>query len=611
MLRRLSGLAFCLAVGVVAGCGGGGNEAKVDKSLKSADKAADFEQEKHAFVAKNGAAPGRYNGKEALDSRSMQTNPHANDAMGLGGVGGLQASKSKIATNFPATREAAREDRQELGGYLADEPSGESYQEFRENPFIEVRGEAAVSTFSIDVDTASYANVRRMILDGSMPPKDAVRIEEMLNYFSYDYPQPAGETPFSVRTETAACPWNAERRLMRIALKAREIPLDKRPACNLVFLVDVSGSMNSPEKLPLLQSSLQMLAEKLNDHDRVAIVVYAGSAGLVLPSTSGESKGTIVAAIDNLRAGGSTNGGEGIRLAYAVARQNYIDGGVNRVLLATDGDFNVGVSSDDELLRLIEAERTSKIYLSVLGFGTGNLQDDKLELLADKGNGNYSYIDSEKEARKVLVEEASGTLLTVAKDVKIQIEFNPAQASAYRLIGYENRLLRTEDFHDDRKDAGEVGAGHAVTALYEIIPPGGAQPDAESTPPGGPASDAEPLVFQKAPDQKTVELTDAAAAGLLARLKLRYKDPLGSDSKLLEFDVQDQGESYGQASIDFRFAAAVAGFGMILRDSPNRGGLTLDGVLELAQGSEGLDKDGYRAEFIELVRRSRPVLARR
>ena len=461
----------------------------------------------------------------------------------------------------------------------------ETYDRIDENPFLDVR-QNPLSTFSIDVDTASYANVRRFLNAGSLPPKDAVRIEEMLNYFSYHYEPPADDRPFSVHAEVAACPWQPKHRLLRIALKGREIDLENRPASNLVFLVDVSGSMQSPDKLPLLKNALKLMIDKLGENDRMAMVAYAGSSGVVLPSTSGQFKETILASLDRLQAGGSTNGASGIQLAYQTSRQNLIDGGTNRVILATDGDFNVGITDQGALTRLIEDEAKSGVFLSVLGFGTGNLKDSTMEKLADRGNGNYAYIDTINEARKVLVEQLGGTLVTIAKDVKLQLEFNPRRVAKYRLIGYENRLLRNEDFNDDTKDAGEIGAGHTVTALYELVPAG------EET--GVPVVDE--LKYQRA-----VEPTEAAGSDELLTLKLRYKQPDGQESKLITAVVQDSDRAYAQASEDFRFATAVAGFGMVLRDSQYRGDLTLGAVHELASASRGTDESGYRAEFIGLV----------
>ncbi|HEV3021210.1 MAG TPA: VWA domain-containing protein, partial [Pirellulales bacterium] len=463
------------------------------------------------------------------------------------------------------------------------------YARIVENPFLDVT-DNPLSTFSIDVDTASYANVRRFLNQHALPPKDAVRIEELVNYFSYQYAPPQGDAPFAVHAQIAGCPWRPEHRLLRIAIKGRDIDLANRPASNLVFLIDVSGSMDQPDKLPLLKSAMAMLVDQLGENDRVAMVVYAGSSGLVLPATSGERKAEIRLALERLQAGGSTNGAAGIELAYQVARQNFIRGGTNRVLLCTDGDFNVGVTDSGSLTRLIEQQATSGVFLSVMGFGTGNLKDATMEKLADRGNGNYAYIDGPSEARKVLVEQLGGTLVTIAKDVKLQIEFNPARVAAYRLLGYENRLLRTEDFNDDRKDAGEIGAGHTVTAFYELVPPG-------AEPPTQPAT---PLKYQR-----VVEPTEAAAGGESLTLCLRYKPPEANESLQLSTVVKDAGQSYAEADRDFKFAAAVAAFGLVLRESEFKGSATLAGVLELAEEGRGADEGGYRAEFIELVKKAR------
>lgn len=465
--------------------------------------------------------------------------------------------------------------------------SGERYAEITENPFLEA-ARAPLSTFSIDVDTASYSNVRRFLNEGQLPPKDAVRIEEMINYFEYDYPQPAGDVPFSITTETAACPWNTNHKLVQIGLQGKKVALDNTPAANLVFLVDVSGSMNSPDKLPLLKDSFRMMVNQLKPQDQVAIVVYAGSSGLVLPSTSASNKGEILASLDRLQAGGSTNGGQGIQLAYNVAEQNFIRGGNNRVILATDGDFNVGLTGDNELVRLIEQKRESGIFLSVLGFGTGNLNDSMMEKLADKGNGNYAYIDTENEARKALGEQVAGTLMTIAKDVKIQVEFNPARVAGYRLIGYENRLLANRDFNDDQKDAGEIGAGHSVTALYEIVPAG------QKLENGGIE-----LKYSQ------VQPTDSRFGNELMTVKLRYKEPEGTKSKLLSMGVLDVDRAVANASDNLRFAAAVAQFGLLLRDSKYKQNASFANTRSLAEASGGSDLKGHRTEFLELVDRAR------
>jgi Ca-activated chloride channel homolog len=463
----------------------------------------------------------------------------------------------------------------------------EAYDRVVDNPFRTVQDEP-LSTFSIDVDTASYANVRRFLTSGQVPPPDAVRIEELLNYFEYDYEPPAAgdDTPFAVHVEVADAPWKPEHRLVRIGLKGREIDTSARPAANLVFLIDVSGSMADPNKLPLVQAALGMLAQSLRADDRVAIAVYAGASGLVLPSTSGGDRETIRRAIDYLSAGGSTNGGEGIELAYRTATANMIEGGVNRVILATDGDFNVGVTDQGSLIRMVETNARRGVFLTVLGFGMGNYKDSTLEQLADKGNGNYAYIDTENEARKVLVDQVSGTMVTIAKDVKIQVEFNPTAVSAYRLIGYENRMLASQDFNDDAKDAGEIGAGHAVTALYEVVPVG--------VPIDVPGVD--PLKYQQ-----SGSLSAAAGSGEILNLKLRYKAPDALLSTLREFPVNDPGATMTMASPDMKFAAAVAEFGMLLRGSDYRGAASWAEVYNLAIDGLGTDAKGYRREFLGLV----------
>jgi Ca-activated chloride channel family protein len=468
----------------------------------------------------------------------------------------------------------------------------EAYAPIAENEYYSPRA-APLSTFSIDVDRASYANVRRFLRDRRMPPKDAVRIEELVNYFTYDDPAPTTDAPFAVRTELSPAPWRPEHKLLRIGIKARDIPAADAPPNNLVFLIDVSGSMQSPDKLPLLKQAFALLVNELRPADRVALVVYASATGLVLPSRPGSDKETILAAIERLEAGGSTAGGAGLRLAYDVARQHHIEGGNNRVILATDGDFNVGASSDAEMMRLVEEKRAQGTFLTVLGFGTGNLKDAKMELMADKGNGNYSYIDEIAEARKVLVHELGGTLLAVAKDVKIQVEFDPARVAGYRLIGYENRLLAAEDFNDDRKDAGELGAGHSVTALYEIVPAG-----------------IESDVVIRIPDslryQTRATIVPSDGRGEIAFVKLRYKQPDGETSVLMEHPVAARDT---RPSADFTFSAAVASFGMVLRDSPHRGNATLDRVLALAKDGLGEDRGGYRAGFIQLLEQAKSVQA--
>jgi Ca-activated chloride channel family protein len=467
----------------------------------------------------------------------------------------------------------------------------EQYDRIVENDFQLVQAKP-LSTFSIDVDSASYSNTRRFINNGQLPPKDAVRIEEFINYFTYDYPNPQGDRPFSMVTEISEAPWNRAHKLVHIGLQGKRLDTENLPSSNLVFLLDVSGSMNSPNKLPLLKSAFQLLLDELGEGDRVAIVVYAGAAGVALPSTPATEQETILEALNTLSASGTTAGGEGIKRAYKVARENFIESGNNRVILATDGDFNVGVSSDAALVRLIEQKRKQGIFLTVLGFGTGNLQDAKMEKLADKGNGNYAYIDSILEAKKVLVKEIGATLLTIAKDVKIQVEFNPAKVAAYRLIGYENRQLQAQDFSDDTKDAGELGAGHSVTALYEVIPVG-ANTNMEL-----------PSVDELEYQQTEIDAS-AYETNELMQVKLRYKQPDASESQLMVQPVVDAGVRLDTTSENFRFSAAVAGFGMLLRDSKYKGDMTFEKVLELAQESQGEDANGYRAEFLQLVESSR------
>jgi len=476
-------------------------------------------------------------------------------------------------------------------GRYTSRSGGEIYQPIVENPFRPV-AEARLSTFGIDVDTASYSNIRRFLREGSLPPPDAVRVEELINYFRYTYPQVTGEHPVAAQVEVSESPWKPGNRLVRVALKARDIPRKERPAANLVFLVDVSGSMEPENKLPLVQRSLRLLTEKLSARDHVAIVTYAGNAGLALAPSNGAEKEPILAAINALRAGGSTHGSAGIRLAYELARTNLVRDGVNRVILCTDGDFNVGTTSREELLQLIEGEAKSGIFLTVLGYGMGNYNDGTTELLADRGNGSYAYIDSFREAQKVLSEELESTLVTVAKDVKLQIEFNPARVVSWRLIGYGNRVLVNRDFNDDTKDAGDVGAGQAVTALYEIVPVGGTEPGVD--PLRYAARTPEPEAARVRPEE-------------MLFLKLRYKLPDSDKSRLLEVAVKGDAKTWDQVAADFRFTAAVAGFGMLLRDSQYKGALTWEEVLQLAERGLGDDREGYRAEFVDLVRRAREL----
>lgn len=466
----------------------------------------------------------------------------------------------------------------------------EGYDRIVENRFLSTQ-QNPLSTFSIDVDAASYSNIRRMINGKMLPPAGAVRIEEMINYFTYQYAQPTGTDPFSITTEIAECPWNTAHRLVSIGLQGRQIPVGNLPPGNLTFLIDVSGSMESEDKLPLVKASLKLLLNQLRDEDKVAIVVYAGSAGLVLPPTPGSDKTKIRSAIENLQAGGSTAGGEGIELAYKTAQQNFVKQGNNRVILCTDGDFNVGMSSDDELERLIEDKRKTGIFLTVLGYGTGNYQDAKMQKLADKGNGNHAYIDNQNEAKKVLVNEFGGTLFTIAKDVKLQVEFNPAKVQGYRLIGYENRMLAKEDFNNDKKDAGELGSGHTVTALYEVIPVGVKSDELENV---------DALKYQQ-PLQK---IATGNFTNELMNIKLRYKQPGGEKSKLVQQPVMDKNASINQASENMRFAAAVAQFGMLLRNSAYKGSSNYKLVTTMAGNALGLDSQGYRKEFLALVKKA-------
>lgn len=474
-------------------------------------------------------------------------------------------------------------------------PDQSQYRMFPEAGFVTVEGQRALSTFGVDVDTASYAIVRKYLSMGQLPPKDAVRLEELVNYFPYRDKAPDGDDPFATTVELAGCPWQPDHRLARIGLKARPIATDKRPPSNLVFLIDVSGSMNEPNKLPLVKASLKLLVNQLGENDRVAMVVYAGTTGLVLDSTSAAKKEVILAALDRLEAGGSTNGSGGIQQAYAVAAANFIKGGTNRVILCTDGDWNVGTTGTEDLVRMIEEKRGTGVFLSVFGFGMGNLRDEMMVRLAGKGNGNYGYIDTLREAHKALVEQLGGTLVTVAKDVKIQVEFNPAAVKAYRLLGYEKRALAAKDFHDDTKDAGEMGAGHVVTALYELVPAGG-------------VGAGEGLRYQ--PEAKAAPAAKDGKAAESFVVKMRHKKPDGDTSTLRELPVTDPGRGYGEASEDFRFAAAVASFAMLLRESPYKGNATFAAVLELADAARAHDPGGYRAEFLELVRQAKTISGR-
>lgn len=465
----------------------------------------------------------------------------------------------------------------------------EDYQDIADNEF-ESPKKAPLSTFSVDVDRASYANMRRYINDGYFPPQSAIRVEELINYFNYDYPQPEGDHPLSITTELAECPWNKERKLALIGIQGKEINMDDAPASNLVFLLDVSGSMNSADKLGLLKKGLKLLVEQMREEDKIAIVVYAGAAGVVLNSTHGDEKNKIKSALNKLSAGGSTAGGAGIQLAYKIAKKNFIEGGNNRIILASDGDFNVGPSSQDELVKLIEKERKGGVFLSVLGFGTGNLRDQMMEQVADHGNGNYNYIDNILEAKKVLVSEMGGTLFTIAKDVKVQAEFNPKLVKSYRLVGYVNRLLADEDFNNDKKDAGEMGSGHTVTVMYELI-----MADSKEN-----VASIDALKYQ-VEEQEQVEEKTAFEDEVLT-VKFRYKKPEEDHSTLISAVLKNETKRFVEASENFRFSASVASFGMKLRSSESAENISYEEVMEMAKAAKGEDEEGYRAEFIKLVK---------
>jgi Ca-activated chloride channel homolog len=495
---------------------------------------------------------------------------------------GAVQDNTGISYSTPPTVNGEDEATEETAPY-----NTESYDRIVENPYADPL-QQPYSTFSIDVDVASYANMRRFLNQSELPPADAIRTEELVNYFDYDYPQPTGSDPFSITTEVGDCPWNPNHQLVHIGLQGKIIPADHLPASNFVFLIDVSGSMDDYNKLPLVKQSLAMLTEQLRPQDHVAIVVYAGAAGLVLPSTPGNRRATILEALDRLSAGGSTAGAAGIELAYNVATEHFVQGGNNRVILCTDGDFNVGMSSNGEMERLIEQKRESGVYLTVLGYGMGNYQDSKMQTLADKGNGNHAYIDNAREANKVLVNEFGGTLFTIAKDVKLQVEFNPAEVKGYRLIGYENRLLNAEDFNDDKKDAGELGSGHTVTALYEVIPAA----SSETLP------KIDPTRYQQTPQQAVV----TGEKGELFHVKFRYKAPEGNESKLIDRVQHATTQDVADCSENFRWSAAVAEFSLLLRESEFKGASNYEQVIRLAQESLGADGEGYRQEFIGLVK---------
>lgn len=543
----LKGMSLMVTAAMLSGCGAGAKSASCETTAAA--------QPPYVAGATEAAAPGDM----AMD--------------------GGQAEMELEVSEEPSGNSISYKYQQAYG---QEDYNTEEYSYIAENGYKRVADEP-LSTFSVDVDTAAYSNIRRMIHQGTPIPADAVRIEEMINYFDYDYPEPDGEDPFSVTAEYSACPWNQENNLLLIGLQAKEIDFSNRPASNFVFLLDVSGSMYSDDKLPLVQKAFGMLAENLTENDRVSIVTYAGYETVVLDGETGNHIPAIVDALDSLTAGGSTAGSAGIQKAYELAEKHFIPGGNNRVILATDGDLNVGVTSEGALTRLIQEKKKSGVHLSVLGVGTGNIKDNKMEALADNGDGNYNYLDSVYEAKKVLVDEMGGTLITVAKDVKIQVEFNPAYVAGYRLVGYENRLLNKEDFHNDAVDAGEIGSGHTVTALYEIVPAGSGSGGSE-------------LKYQTAPKQEG--LTDSSE---LLTVSLRYKAPNGDTSKLMSYPVE--ADSYQKdMSPNLRFAAAVAEFGMVLRDSENRGNATYETVMQLAESCVTMWSDGYRKEFLELVK---------
>lgn len=529
-------------------------------------------------------------GKTDTVNASLETNHSALNEVVVVGYGYSDGSSQYSSSDYYREKKPIRAASE---GYNTPAPiADESYANIPENGFATV-STSPLSTFSVDVDAASYSNVRRFISGGQLPPVDAVRIEEMVNYFKYDLAGPTGNNPVAIHTELSSAPWNPNHRLLRIGLKAKTIEPKNLPPSNLVFLIDVSGSMNEPNKLPLVKSSLKMLVEQLRAADKVAIVVYAGNAGLVLPSIAGSEKTTINDAIDNLSAGGSTAGGAGLQLAYKIARENFMPKGNNRIVMATDGDFNVGPSSDGDMEQLITKERDSKVAISIMGFGMGNYKDSKMETLADKGNGNYAYIDNITEAQKAFVAEFGGTLFTVAKDVKVQIEFNPAKVQAYRLLGYEDRMLAKEDFNNDKKDAGDMGSGHAVTALYEVVPTG-IKDDYSAA--------VDPLKYQKAAPVPASNSSDE-----MMTIKFRYKEPESSESKMSLVAIKDDPKDIKATSADFRFAAAVAEFGMLLRESQFKQGATYEQVISLAKDAKGEDEDGYRSEFVRLARSAKSL----
>jgi secreted protein with Ig-like and vWFA domain len=574
------------------------SDPEFDHHKELTDKISDLKKEADAIpdntperVAKDKELKGKYRELREYESRMNLRRQRADEERRL-------AEETERLRRLEEQREAEERARREG-------PTTATYRPITENPFTFVQRQP-FSTFSIDVDTASYANVRRFLDAHQRPPADAVRLEEMINYFPYSYSPPKDDRPFSVKVDMADAPWQPLHRIARVAIKGREIKADERPAANFTFLLDVSGSMSPPERLPLVKQALRLLVEQLREDDRVSIVTYAGESGLAMESTGGDHKEEILQAIEALHAGGSTNGAGGIRLAYTQAVRHFKKNGINRVILCTDGDFNVGMSSVQELEMLIAEKAKTGVFLSVLGVGTDNLHDHTMQTLADRGNGNYHYLDSLSEARKVLVDQLTGTLVTIAKDVKIQIEFNPAQVAAYRLIGYEKRMLATQDFNNDKKDAGEIGAGHTITALYEIVPAKMKYPDGQPVVDDRRYGKTEVTASSAAAEEKAKPESSAHTNESMT-VKLRYKEPNEDKSKLIAVPVTDSLKTMGQNDHDFQFAAAVAGFGMLLRDSPYGSDLTWDSVRELARAGKGSDPQGWRGEFIQLIDRARGI----
>ncbi|MGM0597113.1 MAG: vWA domain-containing protein [Myxococcota bacterium] len=572
------------------------DDKKPDKSKTPSEEKTDSKKEKEASGSSKTDKPAKsLSSAKRVPGKKMKRSRRA--TRGLGGkLGKASASRpAKIkGRRRPPTPKKNKKGKAEFDKKRSNKNfNTEKYDRIYENPFKLV-SDSPLSTFSIDVDTASYSNIRRYLKNKRKPPKGSVRLEELINYFDYKYNSPSAnsKTPFAVNAEQATCPWKNGHKLLRIGIKGKTLQKDKLPDSNLVFLLDVSGSMKYGKKLPLFKKAFTLLLNKLNKNDRVAIVVYAGASGLVLDSTTCDKKDKILQALNSLKPGGSTDGASGIKLAYKIALKNYIKDGNNRVLLATDGDFNVGVTNRSELVRMITEKAKSNIFLTVLGFGMGNYNDALLEKIANKGNGNYAYIDSYNEARKVLSQQLSGTLHTIAKDVKIQVEFNPAKVKAYRLLGYENRIMAARDFNDDKKDAGEIGAGHMVTAIYQLVPAG-----TKIKVPG-----VDKLKYQT--DRK---LTGKSQGNEIMTLKMRYKKPKGKKSKLIKFPVLDRTVKFSQASEDTRFAASVAAFGMLLRDSKYKGKTSLNWVASTAQSALGTDKFKYRKEFISLVKNAMEI----